>query len=51
MTRKEIIDKLDNVEKDMKEIREFLSQNELGAVTPVEFPLPMEPDFELGYIH
>lgn len=50
MTRKEIIDKLDNVEKEVKEIREFLSQSEAGAGTSVGFPLAIEPDFELGYM-
>lgn len=49
MTRKEIIDRLESVEREVKEIREFLSQSEAGAGTPVDFPLAVEPDFELGY--
>lgn len=49
MTRKEIIDKLDNVEREMKEIREFLSQSESGARTPVILPLAIEPDFKMEY--
>ena len=51
MTRNEIIDKLANVEQEVKEIREFLSHNEAGAGTGtyVGFPLAIEPDFELGY--
>ncbi|MBP5771495.1 MAG: hypothetical protein J6W75_09080 [Bacteroidaceae bacterium] len=49
MTRKEIIDKLDCVEREVKEIREYLSQSEVGAVTHVDFPLAIEPDFKLEY--
>ena len=49
MTRKEIIDKLDNVEREVKEIREYLSQSESGMCTLVDFPLATAPDFELGY--
>lgn len=49
MTRKEIIDKLDNVEREMKEIREFLSQTESGMGTPVDFPWAIEPDFKMEY--
>ena len=49
MTRKEIIDKLDNVESEVKEIREYLSQNGGEQVAPVGFPLPLEPDFKVGY--
>lgn len=49
MTREEIIDKLDNIEKEVKEIREYLSQNGGEQVAPVGFPLPLEPDFKVGY--
>ena len=49
MTRKEIIDRLESVEKEVKEIREYLSQSELGMGMHIDFPLAIEPDFELGY--
>lgn len=47
MPRKEIIDRLDCVEREVKEIREYLSQGEAGA--PLDFPLATAPDYELGY--
>lgn len=49
MTRKELIDKLESVEREVKEIREHLSQNDGERVTPVGFPLPLDPDFKIGY--
>lgn len=49
MTRKELIDKLESVEREMKEIREYLSQNDGEQVAPVGFPLPLESDFMVGY--
>lgn len=49
MTRKEIIDKLDNVEREVKEIREYLSQNDGEKVALMGFPLPLESDFMVGY--
>lgn len=49
MTKKEIIDKLANIERDVKEIREYLSHNESMVVTPVESPLTIEPNFKLEY--
>ena len=49
MTRKEIIDRLDCIEREVKEIREYLSQSEAGIGMPVDFPLATAPDFELGY--
>ena len=50
MTRKELIDKLQNIEKNVKEIKEYLSQRESGADKLVDFPFAaIEPDFKLGY--
>lgn len=49
MTRKEIIDKMENIEREMKEIREYLSQSETRAIMPVDFPLAPAPHFKLGY--
>ena len=49
MTRKELIDKLESIEREVKEIREYLSQGEPEAVTPVDFPLAKELDFKLEY--
>lgn len=49
MTRKEFIDKLQNIEKEVKEIRDYLSQSESETVTLVDSPLVIEPDFKLGY--
>lgn len=49
MTKKELIDKLQNIEKEVKEIRDYLSLSESGTVTPEDPPLAIEPDFKLGY--
>lgn len=49
MTRKELIDKLQNIESEVREIREYLSQNDGEQVAPVGFPLPLESDFMVGY--
>lgn len=49
MTRKELIDKLQNIEKEVKEIRDYLSPSESGTVTPTDFPLSIESDFKLEY--
>ncbi len=49
MTRKELIDKLQNIESEVKEIREHLSQSESGIGMHIDFPLATTPDFELGY--
>lgn len=49
MTRREIIEKLDCVEREVKEIREYLSQNDSEQAAPVGFPLPLESDFKVGY--
>lgn len=49
MTKKEITDKLASIERDVKEIREYLSHNESMSVTPVENPLTIEKNFELRY--
>lgn len=49
MTRKELIDKLESVEREVKEIRECLSQNDDEKVAPGGFPLPLESDFKVGY--
>lgn len=49
MTRKELIDKLEGVERDVKEIKEYLSQNRSVETTSVETHLAVEPDFKLEY--
>ena len=49
MTRKELIDKLESLEREVKEIREYLSQNDGEQVAPGGFPLPLESDFMVGY--
>ncbi len=49
MTRRELIEKLQNIEKDVKEIKEYLSQSESGADKPVDFPFVAELDFKLDY--
>lgn len=49
MTRKEIIDRLESVEREVKEIREYLSRNDGEQVAPVGLPLPLESDFKVGY--
>ena len=49
MTQQELLDRLQNIEREVKEIREYLSQSEKGAVAPVDFPLAIEPEFKLGY--
>lgn len=49
MTRKELIDKLQNIEWEVKEIREYLSQSKSETVTPVNSPLVREQDFKLEY--
>ena len=45
MSQKEIIDKLDNVEREVREIKEYLSQSELETVTSRDFPLAIKPNF------
>ena len=49
MTRKEIIDKLESVERDVKDIREYLSQKETSIVTNADIPQPIDTDFKLKY--
>ena len=49
MTRKELINKLQNIEWEVKEIREYLSQSKSETVTPVNSPLVREQDFKLEY--
>lgn len=49
MTRNELLDKLQNIEKDVKEIREFLSQDERKTTALAVSPLGIEPDFKLKY--
>ena len=46
MTRKELIDKLESVERDVKEIKEYLLQGMPNAVEPNE---SIDSDFNLGY--
>ena len=49
MTREGIIDKQDNIEKEVKENREYLSLNDGKQMALVGFPLPLESDFKVGY--
>lgn len=49
MTRKELLDKLKNIERDVKEIREFLSQDERRQTASAVSPLGTEQDFKLKY--
>ncbi|MBO4811303.1 MAG: hypothetical protein J5552_07025 [Prevotella sp.] len=49
MTKKELIDKLENVEKEVKEIKEYLLQNERRSVTPIESPISIETNFKLEF--
>ena len=49
MTRTEIIEKLESVEKDVKEIKEYLSQNKSVETTSSDSLLTVEKDFELEY--
>lgn len=46
MTRKELIDKLESIERDVKEIKEYLLQGMPNAVEPNE---SIDSDFNLGY--
>ena len=46
MTRKELIDKLESVERDVKEIKEYLLQGMPNAVEPNE---SIDSDFNLRY--
>ena len=49
MTRKELIDKLQYIEKEVKEIRDYLSLSESETLTPADSPLAEEPEFKLEY--
>ncbi len=49
MTKKELINKLQNIKKEVKEIKDYLSLSESETVTPVYSPLVIEPDFKLKY--
>lgn len=49
MTRKELIDRLQNIEREVKEIREYLSQGEPRVDRPVDSPLAVGSDFKLEY--
>ena len=49
MTRKEIIEKLESIEGEVKEIKEYLSQNKSVETTSADSPLAVEPDFKLEY--
>lgn len=49
MTRKEIIDRLESVERDVKEIREYLSLEKTSIVTNADIPRPIDTDFKLKY--
>lgn len=49
MNRTEIIVKLESVERDVKEIKEYLSQNRSVETISADSPLAVEPDFKLEY--
>lgn len=49
MTKKEIIEKLEIIESEVKEIKEYLSQENAATTPNTESPLPIDPDFKLGY--
>ena len=49
MTRNELLDKLHNIERDVKEIRDFLSQDERRQTASVVSPLEIDQDFKLKY--
>ena len=49
MTRRDIIDKLESVERDVKAIREQLSMDKPKERTSVDYPLAIDSSFELGY--
>ena len=49
MIRKDIIDKLESVERDVKEIREYLSQENAATTTHIDSSFPIDPDFKLNY--
>lgn len=49
MIRKEIIDKLESIERDLKEIRECLSQENAAITTHTESPLSIDSDFKFNY--
>ena len=49
MTRRDIIDKLESVERDVKAIREQLSMDKPKEITFVDYPLAIDSSHELGY--
>ena len=49
MTRKDLIDKLESVERDVKAIREQLSMDKPKVVTSADYPLAIDSSLELGY--
>lgn len=49
MTRKEIIEKLESIERDVKEIKEYLLQNKAVDTTSEDTPYAIEPDIKLEY--
>ena len=49
MTKKEIIKKLEIIESEVKEVKEYLSQEKSIIVPQAAFSLPIDPDFKLDY--
>lgn len=49
MTRKEIIENLEIIERKVKEIKDYLSQEKPATTIHNESPLPINSDFKLGY--
>lgn len=49
MIRRDIIDKLESVERDIKAIREQLSMDKPKEITFVDYPLAIDSSHELGY--
>lgn len=46
MNKKEIIEKLEGIEKELREIKDYISQNDFGKASS---PFNIVPDFCIGY--
>ncbi len=46
MNKKEILEKLEGIEKELREIKEYISQDDLGKVSS---PFNIVPDLYIGY--
>lgn len=49
MTKKEIIDKLESIEKEVKDIKEYLSKENSAMATSEDTKLPGDTNFTLDY--